>query len=146
MSGPLEGEQCYTVAMPHFDVTLNIPHAATIASRIEYHVGRLCAAGTDTLSEDAQQALESRASALARLLEPYASASDNPPTSLARSLVEQGAALARELVDEIEQAAIGNDRLGQAVRNLFECFELGEEGVGISLRAGEDPNSLLRPI
>ncbi len=134
--------------VPHFDVTLNIPHAATIAARIEYHLGRLCAARADTLSQEAQQALESRASALAGLLEPYASASpsDNPSPSVARSLVDQGAALARELVDAIEQAAIGNDRLGQAVRNLFECLELGEEGARISLRAGEDPNSLLRPI
>ena len=28
----------------------------------------------------------------------------------------------------------------------FECLELGEEGAEISLRAGEDPNSIQRPV
>ena len=48
-------------------------------------------------------------------------------------------------MDEIEKAGAGADRLGQQVRNLFECLELGEEGAAISLRAGENPRSLLRP-
>jgi hypothetical protein len=44
-----------------------------------------------------------------------------------------------------ERDGIADDRLGQAVRNLFECLELGEEGAEISLRAGENPDSALRP-
>ena len=47
---------------------------------------------------------------------------------------------------EIERLKLGSDRLGQHVRNLFECLELGEEGAQISLRAGENPNSVQRPL
>jgi hypothetical protein len=54
--------------------------------------------------------------------------------------------LARALVDQIERAGAGSDRLGQHVRNFFECLSLGEEGAAISLRAGEDPNSIQRPF
>ena len=42
-------------------------------------------------------------------------------------------------------AHVTSDRLGQLVRNYFECLELGAEGAEISLRAGEDPRSLQRP-
>ncbi len=55
------------------------------------------------------------------------------------------AALARLVVDDIEKSGVGYDRLGQAVRNLFECLALGEEGASQSLRAGENPGSLMRP-
>jgi hypothetical protein len=48
-------------------------------------------------------------------------------------------------VDAIEEDGLQSDRLGQWVRNLFECLEKAEEGLEISLRAGEDPNSLQRP-
>lgn len=34
--------------------------------------------------------------------------------------------------------------LQRVIRNLFECLSLGEEGMRISLRAGEDPNSAMR--
>jgi hypothetical protein len=54
--------------------------------------------------------------------------------------------LGRQLVDAMEAARLGGDRLGQLVRNLFECLELGKEGAEISLRAGENPGSLQRPI
>ena len=38
------------------------------------------------------------------------------------------------VVDDIEQTAgLGYDRLGQAVRNLFECLSMGEEGARLSL-------------
>jgi hypothetical protein len=49
-------------------------------------------------------------------------------------------------VDAIEALGVGEDRLGQNVRNLFECLGLGQEGAEISLRAGEDPRSLMRPV
>jgi hypothetical protein len=41
---------------------------------------------------------------------------------------------------------LGHDRLGQCVRNFFECLELGREGAAISLRAGENPRSMQRPM
>ncbi len=49
------------------------------------------------------------------------------------------------LVDELEARGWKDDRLGQTVRNLFECLERGAEGAALSLRAGEDPRSPLRP-
>jgi hypothetical protein len=71
---------------------------------------------------------------------------DNPPMKAAILLRDRAAGLARKLVDHIEQGGLGNDRLGQCVRNLFECLELGLEGVSISLRAGENPKSFQRPV
>jgi hypothetical protein len=59
---------------------------------------------------------------------------------------DEAAQIARELVTHIEASMIRSDRLGQYVRNLFECLELGGEGAEISLRAGENPNSLQRPV
>ena len=53
--------------------------------------------------------------------------------------------LVYQLVDEIERHALGEDRLGECIRNLFECLELGAEGAVLSLRAGENPDSLQRP-
>ena len=52
---------------------------------------------------------------------------------------------ARSLVGLIQGEGIGGDRLGQAVRNLFECLGEGEEGADRGREAGEDPNSMQRP-
>lgn len=59
--------------------------------------------------------------------------------------LEQLIAQARLLVQDIEQGGYGHDRLGQCVRNLFECLGRGQEGAELSLLVGEDPNSLQRP-
>ncbi len=114
----------------HFRLRLNLPHAATLAARIRYH---LRGAAAD---------LSGR---LVALLDPWREAESNPPPEEAGRVVREAAALAREIVDVVEQAKLGHDRLGQAVRNLFEVLELGEEGAAISLRAGENPDSVLRP-
>ena len=113
-----------------FRLPLNLPHAATLAARIRYH---LRGAASD---------LSGR---LAAVLDPYLEADGNPPKEEAARVVGDAAALAREIVDVVEQAKLGHDRLGQAIRNLFEVLELGEEGARISLRAGENPASVLRP-
>jgi hypothetical protein len=63
----------------------------------------------------------------------------------AKVVIAEVVALARKMVDAFERDGIADDRLGQAVRNLFECLELGAEGAEISLRAGENPDSALRP-
>lgn len=60
-------------------------------------------------------------------------------------MVEEAAVLGRALVDVFEQSHVADDRLGQCVRNLFECLGWGREGAEISLRAGENPRSLQRP-
>lgn len=126
MSGPI----------PHFRIPLNLPHAYTIASRIVYHLG-----GSQASDRANELALR-----LQTLLLPYYQSGENPAPPEAERVVLEGADLARAIVVEIENAKSGSDRLGQAVRNLFECLGLGEEGARISLRAGENPQSVLRPI
>jgi hypothetical protein len=122
--------------MPAFNLPLNLPHAATIVHRILYHLrGRNAPAET----------LE-RAGGLIVLLEPWRDLEDNGPADAAEKARQSAAALGRALVDDIEKGGLGSDRLGQAVRNLFECLSMGEEGARISLRAGEDPRSTMRPV
>jgi len=124
----------------HFEVIRNLPHAATITRRIE---ARLVALRVGERF-DAEDLFEVVAD-LREALEPYEDGGDptEPEGDVAAALA---ADLGRRLVDAIESLGIGEDRLGQAVRNLFECLGLGREGAEISLRAGEDPRSLLRPI
>ena len=125
---------------PYFKVALNLPHAGRIARRIvKLLLAPGPAAGAD--SADARRA----ASELLLLLDPCTELDENPPGELGAKLRDRAAALGRRIVESIERGGIGHDRLGQCVRNLFECLELGREGAEISLRAGEDPRSIQRP-
>jgi hypothetical protein len=133
---PLAG----AASRPYFRVALNLPHAGRIARRIVRLLPEPPAAGR----ADAARAMD-LAVALVQILDPWMDADENPPARQAGALRDRVAALGRELVDHIERAGIGHDRLGQCVRNFFECLELGLEGADISLRAGEDPRSLQRP-
>jgi hypothetical protein len=125
--------------MAHFDIPLDLPHAGRLADRIlnllERHV--------EENSLHAEAAMEA-AEGLSNFLFRFSEDDDNPPG--AEVIRDEAAALARTLVDEVERANIRGDRLGQYIRNLFECLELGEEGASISLRAGENPDSLQRPL
>jgi hypothetical protein len=125
---------------PFFHVALNLPHAGRIARRI---VLILPARGRT----DGPEAVARRTAAeLLSLLEPCVEHDENPAPELAIQLRDRAAALGRVLADQIESGGLGFDRLGQCVRNLFECLELGREGAAISLRAGENPKSLQRPV
>jgi hypothetical protein len=125
---------------PFFHVALNLPHAGRIARRI---ILILPARGRS----DGPEAVARRTAAeLLALLEPCVELDENPAQALALQLRDRAATLGRTLVDQIEAGRLGFDRLGQCVRNLFECLELGREGASISLRAGEDPRSLQRPV
>lgn len=126
--------------MAHFDVALNLPHAATVARRIARRLEARGAA-SGTLTGDASALSED----LVELLVPFEGDDTEPAPEEAARVVERAAEIGRSLVEEVERLGLGEDRLGQAVRNLFECLGLGEEGAEISLRAGEDPRSLLRP-
>ncbi|MBC7367137.1 MAG: hypothetical protein H7343_10065 [Undibacterium sp.] len=125
---------------PFFQVALNLPHAGRVARRILL----LMPESTDTRGAESV-ALSVTAAKLEVLLAPYLELEDNPPAVIASRVRTEAAALGRKLVDQIETARAGHDRLGQCVRNLFECLEMGREGAGISLRAGEDPRSFQRP-
>jgi hypothetical protein len=120
--------------VPHSRIPLNLPHAGTLAGRIVYHMG------SKVTDPDVLRLAER----LVNLLAPYRQSGENPPPEEAQRSTREAADLARAIVDGIERQHAGHDRLGQAIRNLFECLELGEEGATISLRAGENPNSALR--
>lgn len=118
--------------MAHFDIPLNLPHAGTVARRIRTLLDH------DDLEFPTLEAL-------IELLEPYWSTGDDPAKDKAPILKVQSLSMARQVVDFIVARNAGHDRLGQCVRNLFECLEAGEEGAKQGLRAGENPDSLQRP-
>lgn len=126
--------------MAHFDIPLDLPHAGRIADRILTLLERhLEDHGLES------PALIATAEELSNLLFRYSDSEENPTGAEAARAREAAADAGRRLVGEMERASIAGDRLGQLVRNLFECLELGEEGAMISLRAGENPASLQRP-
>jgi hypothetical protein len=127
--------------MAHFDIELDLPHAGRLASRIVRLLERHC----DENAIDSPELLDV-AERLDAMLSKYVELEENPPAPEAQQAKERAAELGRRLVDELERARIAGDRLGQYVRNFFECLELGEEGAAISLRAGENPESLQRPV
>lgn len=86
------------------------------------------------------------AAELASRLMIYRYADDNPTADEAEEVVSEVLPLARKLVDRIQMDEIRQDRIGKAIRNLFECLERGQEGAELSVRAGENPDSLQRPI
>ena len=117
--------------MAHFDLPLNLPHAATIAGRI---VRLLADTPCLEQAEELQEPLL------------FYQLTDDFSASEAAYRVRDGAARrGRQLVADIERLGLGHDRLGQCLRNLFECLELGEEGAALGLLAGENPDSLQRP-
>jgi len=127
--------------MAHYQLPLDLPHAGRLADRILMLVDR----HAEETGNEAADALRV-AGRLTRLLGDFVGDDDNPPEPEASRVRAEAADLARELVTGIEAGGVGSDRLGQFVRNLFECLELGEEGAQLSLRAGENPDSLQRPV
>ena len=126
--------------MAHFDIPLDLPHAGRLADRILSLLERT----VEERGIEAPEALDI-ADRLSGLLFRFSAQEDNPPEAEAMQVRDNAAVLARELVDAMVAANVTGDRLGQFVRNLFECLELGKEGAEISLRAGENPGSLQRP-
>ncbi len=116
---------------------INLPHAHTVLSRI---VRWLSQAQEPCPYEET--ALPELLAELDRGLRPYP---EDPPPEEAVAAATDVAEVARQLVAEIETVGYRGDRLGQCVRNLFECLGLGAEGAELSLRCGERPDSLLRP-
>jgi len=119
-------------------IPVNVPHARTIAQRIEARLAPVLERDELDTGELGNVLAE-----LAEVLNPFDA--ENDPGEDCAEVCEQATGIARKLVVLIEELGVGNDRLGQAVRNLFECLGYAEEGAELSLRAGENPNSLLRP-
>lgn len=126
--------------MAHIDLLLDLPHAGTISNRI------VRIADAVATEHERGGELVAKARELLGVLLDCQLSGENPPPPQAQRVRDAAASIGREIVALIEQLDAQDDRLGQFVRNLFECLELGEEGAELSLRAGEDPNSLQRPV
>lgn len=121
----------------HFDIPLNLPHAATVAGRLVHFLNDAQGASKETV--------EAAADIASRLMM-YRYADDNPGDEEAREVVDEVLPMARDLVKRIQMDEVRQDRIGKAIRNLFECLEQGEEGAQLSLKAGENPDSIQRPL
>ena len=120
-------------------VRLNLPHARTIAHRVGRSLEALGAFG---------EAVNGHAAPLAdaydRLEQQLRGFDEDPPAAEALRAADEAAALGRALVEAILATPARGDRLGQHVRNLFECLGLPEEGAELALLCGERPDSPLR--
>jgi len=123
----------------HRYVRINLPHARTIAARI----GRTLEAlgGFAEGGDGGALAQHGTFDALEQGLRAF---DEDPPPEEALASADAAAERARVLVDAILETPARSDRLGQHVRNLFECLGLAEEGATLSLLCGERPDSPLR--
>lgn len=116
---------------------INLPHARTIAERIDRQLEIL-----RVLDGDGSKRLNAAVIAVRASLEPWAEDADPETAAAAADPIVD---LTREMVQAIvdDERARG-DKLGQCVRNLFECLGLPNEGRRVSLVCGENPDSLMR--
>jgi hypothetical protein len=120
-------------------VRINLPHARTIVDRIGRTLEALGGFGQE--ANGGAQSLGAAWADLERNLRPFDA---DPVAEEALRAADEAAARGRVLVDTISATHCLSDRLGQHVRNLFECLGLPEEGAELSLRCGERPDSPLR--
>lgn len=120
-------------------VRINLPHARTIVQRIARTLDALGAFGHE--GNGRGQALSGALADVDGVLRPFES---DPPAEEALRAADAAAEKGRALVKVIVSSACRSDRLGQHVRNLFECLGLNEEGAELALRCGERPDSPLR--
>lgn len=120
-------------------VRINLPHARTIVERIGRTLDVLGGFG-----HEANGGAKALSDALADLAGSLRSFDEDPVAEEALEAADLAAAKGRALVDAIAAIRCQSDRLGQHVRNLFECLGLPEEGAELSLRCGERPDSPLR--
>jgi hypothetical protein len=120
-------------------VRINLPHARTIVDRVGRTLEALGAFGHE--ANGGAQPLAAALAELERNLRPFDA---DPAAEEALVAADDAAGRARSLVEAISAAHCLSDRLGQHVRNLFECLGLPEEGAELSLRCGERPDSPLR--
>src|ERR1051325_5468023 len=109
--------------MAHFDIPLDLPHAGRLADRILNLLER----HAEELGVDAGDPIEV-AERMSELLFRFSANDENPSGDEANTVRDEAADLGRQLVDQLESANIQSDRIGQYIRNYFECLELGAEG------------------
>jgi hypothetical protein len=123
----------------HRYVLINLPHARTIAQRIGRTLEVL--GGFAEGGNGGALGLHGAYEQLEGVLREF---DEDPPAEEALKSADAVAAKARALVAAILETPCRSDRLGQHVRNLFECLGLAEEGAEISLKCGERPDSPMR--
>src|SRR5438552_4974717 len=121
--------QVSSEVVAHFEIPLDLPHAGRLADRMLNLLERHC----DESGVEAGAAMDTL-ERLSNLLFRYSANDENPAGEEAVSVRDEAAILGRQFVDDLEAAGVQFDRLGQYVRNFFECLELGAEGAQISLR------------
>ena len=118
---------------------INLPHARTVLERIGRSLEALGAFGES--GNGGSSRLRARYAILEAELRPH---DEDPALQEAIEAADTAASLGRNLVSAIIEKGRFSDRLGQCVRNLFECLGLPEEGARLSLECGERPDSPLR--
>ena len=118
-------------------IHINLPHARTIVQRI----GRSLVGPGAFPEEGAPGELHEPSCSWRRAC---ASSTRIRPRQRPCPAADAAAAAARLLVEALLETPVRGDRLGQNVRNLFECLGLSEEGATLSLQCGERPDSPLR--
>lgn len=116
---------------------INLPHARTIVGRLMYYLAQ-----RPEVAAQEPVDLRDLLDEMERELAKYAS---DPPIEEAVATARRIGEAASALTDEIVRSGYRGDRLGQCVRNLFECLGYPEEGARRSLECGERPDSPLRP-
>jgi len=118
---------------------INLPHARTVLERIARSLEALGGFG------EAGNGDRGRVHAtLTELETELAAHPEDPPLDAAVHAADDVAEHARRLVEAILETSCRGERLGQHVRNLFECLGLAEEGARLALNCGERPDSPLR--
>lgn len=118
-------------------VRINLPHARTIVQR----VGRSLEALGAFPGEEAGGELHEALTALESSLRDF---DEDPGAETALPAADAVAGAGRRLVLAILDSPWRSDRLGQHVRNLFECLGAADEGATLSLQCGERPDSPMR--
>jgi hypothetical protein len=120
-------------------VQINLPHARTIVQRVGRTLEVL--GGFGEAGNGGAVALYAAFEGLEGSLREF---DEDPRADEAIVAADAVAAKARALVEAILATSCRSDRLGQHIRNLFECLGLAEEGAETSLKCGERPDSPLR--
>ena len=120
-------------------VQINLPHARTIVQRVGRTLEVL--GGFGEAGNGGAVPLHAAFEGLEGALREF---DDDPRADMAIAVADAVAVRARALVDAVLATSCRSDRLGQHVRNLFECLGLAEEGAQLSLKCGERADSPLR--
>jgi len=120
-------------------VRINLPHSRTVVQRIGRSLEALGA-----FAEGQNGGAAPLHAALGELEAAVREFDEDPPAEEAIRAADAAAAKARVLVTRLLETSCRGDRLGQHVRNLFECLGLPEEGAELSLKCGERPDSPMR--